>query len=105
MIETLRTERGRWRKFYLCFTKLCIFGRRRLFLLCRLVIVISLFVLLFLVRCFLLYTSVYLGAPYAFNEIGLLLIKNLTIEKKMAHGFSIPFTHTVPINNNDVPFP
>jgi hypothetical protein len=53
-------------EIYLCFTILCIFGRRRLFLLCRLVIVIFLFVLLFLVRCFLLYTSCVLRGALRF---------------------------------------
>jgi hypothetical protein len=56
MIKTLKIERDRWRIFYFCFSKLCIFRRQLLFLLCRLVIVTFLFVLLFLVRCFLLYT-------------------------------------------------
>jgi hypothetical protein len=38
-----------------CCTKHCIYERRRMCLLCRLVIVTSLFVLLFLVRWFFLY--------------------------------------------------
>jgi hypothetical protein len=54
---SLRTERGLWGKLYLCSLKLYIFGQRRLYLLCRLVLATFLFVLLFLVRWFLLNTS------------------------------------------------
>jgi hypothetical protein len=60
-------ERGLWEKLFLCCLKLCIFGRRRMCLLYRLVLVILFFILPFLVRLFL---SIYLGVPYAFNEIG-----------------------------------
>jgi hypothetical protein len=55
--------------------ELCIFGRWFLCPLCRLVLAIFLFVFRFLARCFLLYISGALGAPYVFNKTNLLLIK------------------------------
>jgi hypothetical protein len=75
MIEILRIGRGLWQILYLCSLKLCIFGWQRICLLCRLVLMIFFFALLFLVWLFLLYNctlSVYLGAPHAFNEIGII---------------------------------
>lgn len=75
MIEVLRTMRGCWGILYLCSLKLCIFGRRRMSLPCLLVLVISLFALPLLVRNSFCILHAYLGALYAFYEIGFLLIK------------------------------
>jgi hypothetical protein len=75
MIETLRTGRGLWGKYYLCSLKFCIFGRRRMCFLNRLVLVTSLFVLLFLVKWFILYTSCILRGALRFQWDWLLLKK------------------------------
>ena len=56
MIGALRTKRGRWGKFYPCSMKLCIYGQQRTCLLCRLVLVIFLFILPMLIRWLILYT-------------------------------------------------
>jgi hypothetical protein len=55
MIEISRRMRGLWVILFLCYLKLCIFGRRRMFLLCRLVLLIFFFVLPFIVRLFLFF--------------------------------------------------
>jgi hypothetical protein len=57
MIETLRMGRGLWGKLFLYSLKLCIFAQQRMCLLCQLVLVTFLFILLFLVKWFLLYIS------------------------------------------------
>jgi hypothetical protein len=77
MTQVLRTSKGHWKRLSLYSSKLCIFRPLLMFLISRLVIVIFLFFLLILARCFFLYTScvllVYLGSPYAFNDICQLL--------------------------------
>jgi hypothetical protein len=57
IIEILRIGRVLCGIFFLCYLKLCIFGRRRMCFLCQLVLVIFFLVLPFLVRLFRLYTS------------------------------------------------
>jgi hypothetical protein len=64
IIEILRTWRGLW---VLCSSKLCIFRRRRMCLIWRLVLMIFFFVLPFLVRLFLLYTSCILRGALRFQ--------------------------------------
>ena len=73
MIEVLRIVRGLWRRLglYLFIYFLYFVSLDSYFCFSLLVIMISLFFFLFLVRYFLMYTFMYLGAPYIFNDISI----------------------------------
>jgi hypothetical protein len=90
ILGVLKTWRIRWRillhRFYIC----CIFGRRLFCHLCLLAFLIFLFVFLYLLRRFLVYTSSVLrGPPYTFIKFYSLI--------KLCHvlTFERPFYITV----------
>jgi hypothetical protein len=98
MPKVLRTGRGLRRKLNLYFSKLCICGQLLMCLLWQLVIVISLFFLLLLARCFILYTFCVLRGALCFYWYCRLLIRKMVQLYKLLKSYNrlvLPLGYTL----------